>query len=79
MDSIYGGRPGSPFVIKARFRSVKEMQKAFQKGPEYKAVWYGEYCIIDTDNKMTLTTVRYTSVAQSMETTLVTPNMSGRL
>lgn len=51
MDSIYGGRPGSPFVIKARFRSVKEMQEAFKSGPEYKAVWYGEYCIIDTDNK----------------------------
>lgn len=51
MDSIYGGRPGSPFVIKARFSSVKEMQEAFQKGPDYKAVWYGEYCIIDTDNK----------------------------
>lgn len=51
MDSIYGGRPGSPFVIKARFRSVEEMQKAFKNGPEYKAVWYGEYCIIDTDNK----------------------------
>lgn len=51
MDSIYGGRPGSPFVIKARFSSVEEMQKAFKSGPEYKAVWYGEYCIIDTDNK----------------------------
>lgn len=51
MDSIYGGRPGSPFVIKARFRSVEKMQEAFRSGPEYKAVWYGEYCIIDTDNK----------------------------
>lgn len=51
MDSIYGGRPGSPFVIKARFSSIKEMQEAFQKGPDYKDVWYGEYCIIDTDNK----------------------------
>ena len=51
MDSIYGGRPGSPFVIKARFSSIEEMQKAFKKGPDYKDVWYGEYCIIDTDNK----------------------------
>lgn len=51
MDSIYGGRPGSPFVIKARFSSIEEMQEAFQRGPDYKDVWYGEYCIIDTDNK----------------------------
>lgn len=51
MDSIYGGRPGSPFVIKARFSSIEEMQEAFKKGPDYKDVWYGEYCIIDTDNK----------------------------
>lgn len=51
MDSIYGGRPGSPFVIKARFNSVKEMQEVFKKGPDYKDVWYGEYCIIDTENK----------------------------
>lgn len=51
MDSIYGGRPGSPFVIKAQFVSVEEMQEAFKKGPEYKDVWYGEYCIIDTENK----------------------------
>ena len=51
MDSIYGGRPGSPFVIKAQFVSVKKMQEAFKKGPEYKDVWYGEYCIIDTENK----------------------------
>lgn len=51
MDSIYGGRPGSPFVIKAQFSSIKEMQDAFKSGPEYKDVWYGEYCIIDTENK----------------------------
>lgn len=51
MDSIYGGRPGSPFVIKAQFVSIKKMQEAFKKGPEYKDVWYGEYCIIDTKNK----------------------------
>lgn len=51
MDSIYGGRPGSPFVIKAQFISIKKMQEAFKKGPEYKDVWYGEYCIIDTENK----------------------------
>lgn len=51
MDSIYGGRPGSPFVIKAQFSSIEEMQEAFKSGPEYKDVWYGEYCIIDTENK----------------------------
>ena len=51
MDSLYGGRPGAPFVIRGTFKSIEEMQKAFKKGPDYKEIWYGEYCIIDTPNK----------------------------
>lgn len=51
MDSIYGGRPGAPFVIKSVFQSIKDMQEKFKKGAEFKDVWFGEYCIIDTPNK----------------------------
>lgn len=51
MDSLYSGRPGVSFVLKARFDSVEDMVKAFQDGPNYKTVWYSEYCIIDTPNK----------------------------
>lgn len=51
MDSLYGGRPGAPFVIKEAFDSIDLMVEAFRQGPDYKDVWYGEYCIIDTPNK----------------------------
>lgn len=47
MDSFYGGKPGSPFIIKASFETVEEMKAKFCKGPAYKDVWFGEYCIID--------------------------------
>lgn len=47
MDSFYGGKPGSPFIIKASFKTVAEMKTEFCKGPAYKDVWFGEYCIID--------------------------------
>ena len=51
MDSLYGGRPGTPFIIKRRFTTVEEMVEEFAKGAGYTGVWYGEYCIIDTVNK----------------------------
>ena len=50
MDSFYGGKQGISFVIKARFSSIAEMEENFRDA-NYKAVWYGEYCIIDTKNK----------------------------
>ena len=50
MDSFYGGKQGISFVIKAKFDSVDQMKQCFQDA-DYKAVWYGEYCIIDTINK----------------------------
>lgn len=50
MDSFYGGKQGISFVIKAKFDSVEQMNQCFQDA-DYKAVWYGEYCIIDTINK----------------------------
>lgn len=51
MDSLYGGRPGAPFVLKASFKTIDEMKQEFGKGPAYTGVWYNEYCIIDTENK----------------------------
>lgn len=51
MDSLYGGKPGAAFVIKASFPSIADMAAAFKQGPDYKDVWYGEHCIIDTPNK----------------------------
>lgn len=51
MDSLYGGKPGAAFVIKTSFPSIADMVEAFRQGPDYKDVWYGEHCIIDTPNK----------------------------
>lgn len=50
MDSFYGGRPGVSFTIKASFPSIQAMKDAFKLGPDYKGVWFGEYCLIDTPN-----------------------------
>lgn len=51
MESLYGGRPGTPFIIKRSFKTVDEMDAEFAKGAGYTGVLYGEYCIIDTVNK----------------------------
>lgn len=51
MDSLYGGKPGVSFVLKASYKTVNEMISAFKGGGNYTAVWYGEYVIIDTVNK----------------------------
>lgn len=51
MDSLYGGKPGVSFVIKASFSSIGAMVAAFKKGANYTTVWYGEYVLIDTVNK----------------------------
>lgn len=50
MDSFYGGKQGISFIIKERFKTIDEMNNTFSD-PNYEKVWYGEYCIIDTDNK----------------------------
>lgn len=47
MDSLYGGRIGTPFIIKQRFNSIDEMKTEFAKGHSYTDVFYGEYCIIE--------------------------------
>lgn len=58
MDSLYGGKPGISFIIKASYPSINDavdgknsMVAAFQQGNNYKDVWYGEYVLIDTPNK----------------------------
>lgn len=51
MDSLYGGHQGISFVLKASYPSVAQMISAFKGGANYKNVWYGEYCLIDTPNK----------------------------
>lgn len=51
MDSLYGGKPGISFVLKANYPSEKDMINAFKKGNNYTDVWYGEYVLIDTTNK----------------------------
>lgn len=51
MDSLYGGRPGTPFVLKTSFKTINEMKEAFSKGSSYTKCYYGEYCIIDTLDK----------------------------
>lgn len=51
MDSLYGGHQGNSFVLKAAFKSYADMVRAFKQGPDYKDVWYNEYCLLDTPNK----------------------------
>ena len=51
MDSLYGGKQGASFVLKASFSSIAEMLAAGKQGSSYTDVWYGEYVIIDTPNK----------------------------
>lgn len=57
MDSLYGGKPGTPFILKKSFPSIEEMQKMFYENTgerwndDYTDVFYGEFCIIDTPDK----------------------------
>ena len=50
-SSFYGGRRGTPFILKARYDSIQDMINAFSKGGAYEDVRYDEYVIIDTPNK----------------------------
>jgi len=51
MYSFYGGRPGNSFVIITTYRSISDMVANFKKGPDYTAVHYDEYVMINTVNK----------------------------
>lgn len=51
MSSFYGGRPGNSFVIVTTYRSVADMIESFKKGPNYTAVHYDEYVMINPVDK----------------------------
>ena len=51
MYSFYGGRPGTSFVISARFSSIQEMVNKFKLGADYSGVHYDEYVLINTEDK----------------------------
>ena len=51
MYSFYGGRPGNSFIIIATYKSIADMVAKFKQGPNYTAVHYDEYVMINTVNK----------------------------
>ena len=51
MYSFYGGRPGNSFIIIATYESIADMVAKFKQGPNYTAVHYDEYVMINTVNK----------------------------
>ena len=50
-NSFYGGRRGASFIIVKKYASIAEMTAAFSQGGDYKTVNYGEYVLINTENK----------------------------
>jgi hypothetical protein len=50
-NNFYGGRQGASFILKTNFPSIAEMVAAFKKGDSYTDVNYGEYVLIDAENK----------------------------
>ena len=52
MESFYGGKQGTSFIIKKTFTSVSEMNTAFNKKNVYKDVAYGEYVMIENTNML---------------------------
>lgn len=51
MESFYGGRKGESFVIAKRFKTIQEMDSYFKNHANLDEVGYGQYVIIDTENK----------------------------
>lgn len=51
LESFYGGKAGTPFVIAKSYDSVNAMIADFTKGPALTAVQYGEHVIINTEDK----------------------------
>ena len=49
--SFYGGMDGRPFIIKKSFESVPEMTEAFRQGHKYTEVNYGEYVLINNEDR----------------------------
>lgn len=51
MNSFYGGREGAPFIIRKSYKNIPEMTTAFQDGLSYSEVKFGEFVIINTEDK----------------------------
>ena len=51
MESFYGGRPGSSFIIVKTFETIEEMTQAFQGGTGYNQVYFDEYVNIYNINQ----------------------------
>ena len=49
-DTFYGGQPGVSFKLSGYFKSINEMVQAFKTADKYTSVWYGDYCLISTEN-----------------------------
>ena len=52
MESFYGGKQGTSFIIKTTFTSKSAMDNAFNQGNLYKDVAYGEYVMIENTNML---------------------------
>lgn len=50
MESFYGGRPGTSFIIVKSFPSIKAMKDSFSQGMNYNEVYFDEYVIINNPN-----------------------------
>lgn len=51
MNSFYGGREGAPFIIRKSYKDVPAMIDDFGKGLNNTEVKFGEFIIINTDDK----------------------------
>lgn len=58
MESFYGGRPGTSFVITKTFQTEDDMIRAFRQGNSYTQVYYDEYVIISVSPNETRANVK---------------------
>ena len=49
--SFYGGNPGVSFIIVKSYLSIEAMKNDFRQGPLFSEVTFGEYVLINTENK----------------------------
>ena len=50
MESFYGGKVGTPFIIRKTYPSKEIMDSNFEKGNDYKEIAYGEYVMISNED-----------------------------
>lgn len=51
MNSFYGGRQGAPFILSKSYSTIPEMTKDFEQGLSNTDVKFGEYVIINTEDR----------------------------